>query len=137
MLNPPQDLTQAGVAVEPFFISTDDKPFDVSKFYSVRSSGPLFLKANLSLTQSVLVPTNLGDDDELQEESSILPESISVSRIEDLLSQMRFHEVPKRSLFSVPLELGDGFKIGIKGYGYSREAPPPNTANMTPPDMVW
>ena len=35
MLNPPQDLTQAGVAVEPFFISTEDKPFDVSKFYSV------------------------------------------------------------------------------------------------------
>jgi len=65
--------------------------------------------------QSVLLPTNLGDDDELQEDSSVLPESISISRIEDLLSQMRFHEVPKRSLFSVPFKLGDGFTIGIKG----------------------
>lgn len=30
-----KDLVQAGIVVEPFFISTDDKPFDVSKFYSV------------------------------------------------------------------------------------------------------
>jgi len=28
---------------------------------------------------------------------------------------MRFHEVPKRSLFSVPFKLGDGLTIGIKG----------------------
>ncbi|KIM39192.1 hypothetical protein M413DRAFT_447154 [Hebeloma cylindrosporum] len=98
------DLTQAGVAVEPFFISTEEKPFDVSNFYS-----------------SVLLPTNLGDEDELQEESSVLPESISISRIEDLLSQMRFHEVPKRSLFSIPFKLGDGFTIGIKGYGLVTE----------------
>ncbi|CAA7265755.1 unnamed protein product [Cyclocybe aegerita] len=98
------DLTQAGVTVEPFFISTEDKPFDVSKFYS-----------------SVLLPTNLEDEDELQQDSSILPESISISRIEDLLSQMRFHEVPKRALFSVPFELANGFKIGIKGYGLVTE----------------
>lgn len=32
-----QDLTQAGVSVEPFFISTDEKPFDPTKFYSVFS----------------------------------------------------------------------------------------------------
>ena len=29
---------------------------------------------------------------------------------------MRFHEVPKRALFSIPFELGADFKIGIKGY---------------------
>ncbi|KDR78542.1 hypothetical protein GALMADRAFT_243950 [Galerina marginata CBS 339.88] len=98
------DLTQAGVTVEPFFISTDEKPFDVSKFYS-----------------SVLVPTNLDDEDELQKDSSVLPESISISRIEDLLSQMRFHEIPKRALFSIPFQLADGFTIGIKGYGLVTE----------------
>ena len=65
--------------------------------------------------QSILLPTNLGDEDELQEDSSVLPESISISRIEDLLSQMRFHEVPKRSLFSIPFKLANGFTIGIKG----------------------
>lgn len=30
---------------------------------------------------------------------------------------MRFHEVPKRALFSIPFQLADGFTIGIKGYG--------------------
>ena len=45
-----------------------------------------------------------------------LPESISITRIDDLLSQMRFHEVPKRAQFSVGLELGKGWVISVKGY---------------------
>lgn len=32
-----QDLLQAGVSVEPFFISADDKPFDQHKFWAVRT----------------------------------------------------------------------------------------------------
>ncbi|KAJ7637214.1 SPOC like C-terminal domain-containing protein [Mycena rosella] len=88
------DLTQAGVT-----------PFDVSKFYS-----------------SVLLPNNLVDEDDIDEDDpSVLPESISISRIEDLLAQMRFHEVPKRALFSIPFELADGFTIGVKGYGLVTE----------------
>ncbi|KAF8193327.1 SPOC like C-terminal domain-containing protein [Pholiota molesta] len=98
------DLTQAGVTVEPFFISTEEKPFDITKFYS-----------------SVLVPTNLEDDDELLDEGAILPESISISRIDDLLEQMRFREVPKRALFSIPFHLANGFTIGIKGYSLVTE----------------
>ncbi|KAI0951510.1 hypothetical protein AcW1_008540 [Taiwanofungus camphoratus] len=95
------DLTQAGVNVEPFFISTEERPFDPSTFYS-----------------SVLLPTNLAEDDA---DASILPESISITRVDDLLSQMRFHEVPKRALFSVPFELAKGFVIGVKGYGLITE----------------
>jgi ATP-dependent DNA helicase 2 subunit 1 len=34
---------------------------------------------------------------------------------------MRFHEVPKRALFSIPFELARGFIIGIKGYGLVTE----------------
>ncbi|EAU85129.2 Ku70 [Coprinopsis cinerea okayama7 len=98
------DLVQAGVTVEPFFISTEEKPFDVSKFYS-----------------SVLLPTNLEDDEELQQDGSLLPESISIARIEDLLEQMRIHESPKRTLFSVPFHLGEGFTIGVKGYALITE----------------
>ena len=45
----------------------------------------------------------------------MLPTSISITRIDDLLSQMRFHEVPKRALFSIPFELGKGFVIAVKG----------------------
>lgn len=50
----------------------------------------------------------------------MLPESISITRIEDLLAQMRFHEVPKRSQFSIPFELANGFVIGIRGFVISR-----------------
>ncbi|KAH8094504.1 SPOC like C-terminal domain-containing protein [Cristinia sonorae] len=95
------DLTQAGIMVEPFFISTEEKPFDQTKFYS-----------------SVLLPNNLNDDDG---DPSVLPESISITRIDDLLAQMRFHEVPKRALFSVPFELSTEFVIGVKGYGLVTE----------------
>ncbi|KAJ6521110.1 SPOC like C-terminal domain-containing protein [Mycena capillaripes] len=99
------DLTQSGVTVEPFFISTPEKPFDVSKFYS-----------------SVLLPNNLVDEDDVdQDDPSVLPESISISRIEDLLAQMRFHEVPKRAQFSIPFELANGLSIGAKGYGLVTE----------------
>ncbi|KAJ7462125.1 SPOC like C-terminal domain-containing protein [Mycena latifolia] len=99
------DLTQAGVTVEPFFISTKDHPFDISKFYS-----------------SVLLPNNLVDEDDVDaDDPSVLPESISIARIEDLLAQMRVHEVPKRAQFSVPFELAAGLTIGVKGYGLVTE----------------
>lgn len=65
--------------------------------------------------EDVLVPTNLLEEEELSENASVLPESISISRVEDLLSQMRIHEVPKRTLFNVPLQLAEGFTIGVKG----------------------
>lgn len=45
----------------------------------------------------------------------MLPSSVSITKVDDLLSQMRFHEVPKRALFSIPFELGEGFVIGVKG----------------------
>jgi ATP-dependent DNA helicase 2 subunit 1 len=60
-----------------------------------------------------LLPNVLNDDDE--EDTGVLPESISITRIDDLLSQMRFHEVPKRAIFSIPFRLADGFVIGVKG----------------------
>ncbi len=63
--------------------------------------------------KSVLLPTNLSDDED--DNTEVLPESMSITRIEDLLAQMRFHEVPKRALFSIPFELAENFVIGIKG----------------------
>ncbi|KAG1842502.1 SPOC like C-terminal domain-containing protein [Suillus subalutaceus] len=95
------DLTESGVQIEPFFIATPEKPFEPSKFYS-----------------SVLLPNVLNEEDE---DTGILPESISITRIDDLLSQMRFHESPKRAIFSIPFQLADGFVISIKGYGLVTE----------------
>ncbi|KAI0288957.1 SPOC like C-terminal domain-containing protein [Russula brevipes] len=92
------DLLQAGVSIEPFFISAEDKPFNQHKFWA-----------------SVLV------SDPADEDSDFLPAAISISRIDDLLEQMRFHEVPKRALFSIPFELANGLVIGTKGYGLVTE----------------
>ncbi|KAI9456788.1 SPOC like C-terminal domain-containing protein [Russula earlei] len=94
------DLLQAGVSVEPFFISADDKPFNQHKFWT-----------------SVLVSEPSTDD----EDEKFLPNAISITRIDDLLEQMRFHEVPKRALFSIPFELAPGLVISIKGYGLVTE----------------
>ena len=67
--------------------------------------------------QSVLLPTNITDSDDIGDDAggAILPESISIGRIDELLAQMRFHEVPKRALFSVPFALAPDFTIGVKG----------------------
>ena len=59
-----------------------------------------------------MLPTNVNEN---EYDPYVLPESISITRIDDLLAQMRFHEVPKRSQFAVPFELANGFVIGVKG----------------------
>lgn len=61
----------------------------------------------------MLLPTNVVDTDDM--EGHILPENISIARVEDLLEQMRIREVPKRAQFSVPFQLAEGFTIGVKG----------------------
>ncbi|CAK5275225.1 unnamed protein product [Mycena citricolor] len=99
------DLTQSGANVEPFFISSKEKPFDLSKFYS-----------------SALMPDSLVDEEEMDPDNpTILPESISIYRAEELLDQMRVHEIPKRSQFSIPFQIAQGFVIGVKGYGLVTE----------------
>ncbi|KAH8986239.1 SPOC like C-terminal domain-containing protein [Lactarius hatsudake] len=93
------DLLQAGVTVEPFFITSDDKSFNQHKFWT-----------------NVLVTDASSEDD-----ADLLPPSLSINRIEELLDQMRFYESTKRALFSIPFELAGGLIIGIKGYGLVSE----------------
>lgn len=61
----------------------------------------------------MLLSINAAEDED--ESSGILPESVSITRIDDLLAQMRFHEVPKRAQFSIPFQLAEGFTVGVKG----------------------
>ncbi len=83
----------------------------------------------------MLLPTNLSEDDET--DPDVLPESVSITRIDDLLAQMRFHEVPKRAQFSIPFELANDFVIGIKGqvFGGLKQDHMLNIQLCT--DMVW
>ncbi|KAH8828524.1 SPOC like C-terminal domain-containing protein [Flagelloscypha sp. PMI_526] len=99
------DLTQAGVMVEPFFISTEDSPFDPNKFY-----------------KDVLSPNQFVDEEGVEATgNSELAASLSITKIDNLLEQMQFREVPKRAHFSIPFELGKDFTIGVKGYGLVTE----------------
>lgn len=61
----------------------------------------------------MLLPTNVVKSDDA--EGNVLPESISIARVDDLLEQMRIREVPKRAQFSVPFQLAKDFTIGVKG----------------------
>ncbi|KAI0259101.1 ku70-like protein [Gloeopeniophorella convolvens] len=96
------DLLQGGTTVEPFFISEDSSPFYPHKFWA-----------------GVLVSDDI--DDPPDANSGSLPVALSISRLDELLEQMRFHEVPKRALFSIPFELAPDLIIGIKGYGLVTE----------------
>lgn len=63
--------------------------------------------------KSVLLPTNIASDDD--EDPDILPEAVSITKVDELLAQMKIREIPKRALFSVPFELAKDFVIGLKG----------------------
>ncbi|PCH42686.1 ku70-like protein [Wolfiporia cocos MD-104 SS10] len=100
------DLLKAGINVEPFFISTEEKQFDIWLFYGV--------------IYPLIFPTGYVPE-EGNADGAPLPDYMSITRIDELLSEMRFHEVPKRALFSVPMQLAEGFVIGVKGYGMITE----------------
>ena len=44
--------------------------------------------------------------------------------------QMKFREMPKRTLFSIPFEIGEGFAIGVKGYVVFIRYPLPPTLTV-------
>uniref|UniRef100_A0A060TBQ9 ATP-dependent DNA helicase II subunit 1 n=1 Tax=Blastobotrys adeninivorans TaxID=409370 RepID=A0A060TBQ9_BLAAD len=87
------DLTQLGVRISPILISTPEKPFDTKKFYD-----ELVLMPNTSL---------LSDEQPLE----VLP----VSAL-DMQQHIEAHQVPKRSEFTVQLELAPNVRIGVRGY---------------------
>lgn len=83
------------MTIEPFFISTPNKPFDPTKSYV-----NILPRDTESSTDS---------------DPQIIPDVIQ--GFDRLLEDMKIRETPKRALFSIPFTLGDGFTIGIKGYG--------------------
>ena len=86
------------MTIEPFFISTPNKPFDPTKSYIE------ILSRNTGSAED-------NDNEDLQ----LIPDV--VRGFGRLLEDMKIRETPKRALFSIPFVLGDGFTIGIKGYG--------------------
>ncbi|KAF8599114.1 Ku DNA-binding complex, Ku70 subunit [Ceratobasidium sp. AG-I] len=91
-----EDLYDLGITIQPFFMASPGQPFNVHNFYA-----------------SVLARSHddVGDDVTLNVHESF----------EAVLADMRIHEATKRALFNIPMQFGDGFSIGIKGYGLVTE----------------
>ncbi|QRW18462.1 ATP-dependent DNA helicase II, 70 kDa subunit [Rhizoctonia solani] len=91
-----EDLYNAGIGIQPFFMAQPGQPFEVDKFYSRVLSRP---------------GDELGDD-----------VTVNVHETFDkLLTDMRLHEATTRTLFNIPMQLGDGLTIGVKAYGLITE----------------
>ena len=86
------------MTIEPFFIGTPEKAFDSTKSY-------------VDILSRNTDPSADNENEDLQ----IIPDVIQ--RFDRLLEDIKIRETPKRALFSIPFTLGDGFTIGIKGYG--------------------
>ncbi|KAI5361987.1 Putative SAP domain, ku70/Ku80 beta-barrel domain, SPOC-like domain superfamily protein [Septoria linicola] len=102
-----KDLYDLGVTIELFPISHPDRgyTFDRSKFYNdiVYSSTPSDPDAPAPLTSDVKAASSTAKD--------------GISLLQTLLSSVQSRNAPRRALFSsVPLEIGPGLKIGVKGY---------------------
>ncbi|EJT98331.1 ku70-like protein [Dacryopinax primogenitus] len=87
------DTYEKGWNIIPFFISTPEHTFDPSKFWREALSR------------------------EGEEGGSSTGEGDLVSGFEELLREMQVREIPRRTLFHVPLILAEGITIDIKGYG--------------------
>ncbi|KAF9507144.1 hypothetical protein BS47DRAFT_1398864 [Hydnum rufescens UP504] len=96
-----EDLAAQGIALIPFFISTEDRPFDISRFYADVLSGGA-------------------------EEDEISPFSDVCEGFDQVIAEMKIREMPKRSVWSIPLNIADNFVIGVKGYGLVTEQRKPN-----------
>ncbi|MCJ1246897.1 ATP-dependent DNA helicase II subunit 1 [Trapelia coarctata] len=98
-----KDLYDLGVIIELFPISKPGAGFDRSKFYDdiIYNASPTDPEAPAPISGAAK-PSSTGD---------------GITLLNSLLSSINSKAVAKRALFSnLPLELGPGFKISVKGY---------------------
>ncbi|KAH0537587.1 ATP-dependent DNA helicase II subunit 1 [Glutinoglossum americanum] len=97
-----KDLYDLGVTIELFPISRPERNFDRTKFYDdiIYRSSLIDLDAPASTAVAAAASTGNG-----------------ISLLNSLLSSINSKSVARRALFAnLPLEIGPGFKISVKGY---------------------
>ncbi|KAG8525842.1 ATP-dependent DNA helicase II subunit 1 [Bacidia gigantensis] len=98
-----KDLYDLGVTIELFPISVPGRTFDRSKFYDdiIYNNFPTDPEAPAPISGGT-APTSTSD---------------GISLLHSLLSAVNSKAVPRRAQFSsMPMEIGPGFKISVKGY---------------------
>ena len=105
-----KDLYDLGVTIELFPISSPDHDFDSKLFYD-----DIVYKAIPSDPDAVVYnPISVADSDTSKLKSG---STDGISLLQSLLSSIASKITAKRALFSVvPLEIGPGLKISVKGY---------------------
>ncbi|BFZ53502.1 ATP-dependent DNA helicase II subunit 1 [Savitreella phatthalungensis] len=107
------DLNDLGVKIEPIFIARsnddneDQKPFRSSKFWDE-------------------VVTR--DDDDYDDNMDLVQRG--AERMKQMMGRIKAKAVPKRAVFSIPLEIAPDFAIGIKGYILFKEQKIARTHNI-------
>ncbi|KAF8520514.1 Ku DNA-binding complex Ku70 subunit [Gautieria morchelliformis] len=97
------DLSASGVMVMSFFIAPDQGTFDRTKFWN-----------------HVLPSPDAEDENATDQMPDVITE------LDSLVQEMKIREMAKRSIFSIPMHLADGFTIGVKGYGLVTQQTKPN-----------
>lgn len=97
-----KDLYDLGVVIELFPISKPGYGFDRTKFYDdiVYRMMPADPDAPAPLSSAAKASSS-GD---------------GITLLQSLLSSINTKAAPRRALFNLPLEIGPGLKIGVKGY---------------------
>jgi ATP-dependent DNA helicase 2 subunit 1 len=65
-------------------------------------------------TQHVLPSPDAEDEDSTDRVPDVITE------LDSLVQEMKIREMAKRSIFSIPMQLAEGFTIGVKGSAQSR-----------------
>ncbi|KAF2270238.1 ATP-dependent DNA helicase-like protein II subunit 1 [Lojkania enalia] len=97
-----RDLYDLGCTIDLFPISRPDHGFDRARFYDdlVYPSSPSDPDA------PVIVPST----------TKVAKSGDGITLLKRLLSSINSKAAPRRALFSLPLELGPGLRIGVKGF---------------------
>jgi ATP-dependent DNA helicase 2 subunit 1 len=97
-----RDLYDLGCTIDLFPISTSERGFDRTKFYD-----------------DLVYPTSPSDPDapiSLASTTKVAKSGDGLTLLKQLLSSINSKAAPRRALFSLPLEVGPGLRIGVKGY---------------------
>ncbi|KAF1812589.1 ATP-dependent DNA helicase II subunit 1 [Eremomyces bilateralis CBS 781.70] len=97
-----KDLYDLGVVIELFPISRGDHTFDRTKFYDDIVYRPV------SADPEAPAP--------IAGESRVSVSGDGITLLQSLLSNINSKAAPRRAQFTIPLELGPGLRIGVKGF---------------------
>jgi ATP-dependent DNA helicase 2 subunit 1 len=97
-----RDLYDLGCTIDLFPISRQDHSFDRSRFYD-----------------DLVYPTSPSDPDApvaIPSTTKVAKSGEGITLLKQLLSSVNSKAAARRALFTLPMELGPGLRIGVKGY---------------------